>query len=365
MRGQEGRGAMSRLQLPAARAVGRVLLALGVAAAGGAAFTALAMPAAWLVGAMVATSAAAVAGCDVDLPRRLRDLAFLLLGISIGSSATPESVRQLAAWPASAGLLALSVVATMVAGAAWLERVHGWDRTTARFAAMPGAFSAVVVIASASAADMPRVVLAQSLRIFTLVLLMPPLISLVTGGAHPPPVAAGVAGVAGAAANSLPEAALVLAVAAAVAALLHRLDVPAALLLGAMVASTALHAGGVVHGRFPQPLVIAGFVATGAVIGARFRGTSPATLARTAPGALAGILLALAISAGFAGLGAWWLGMPLGKVWLAYAPGGVEAMAAMALALGLDPAFVGAHHVLRIIGLNIVSPAWLGRRRPR
>ena len=53
--------------------------------------------------------------------------------------------------------------------------------------------------------------------------------------------------------------------------------------------------------------------------------------------------------------------MPFGKTWLAYAPGGVEAMAAMALALRLDPAFVGAHHVLRILGLNVAGPFWLGR----
>ena len=51
--------------------------------------------------------------------------------------------------------------------------------------------------------------------------------------------------------------------------------------------------------------------------------------------------------------------LPFGQLWLAYAPGGVEAMAAMALALHLDPAFVGAHHVLRILGLNLISPLWL------
>ena len=33
----------------------------------------------------------------------------------------------------------------------------------------------------------------------------------------------------------------------------------------------------------------------------------------------------------------------------------------MALALALDPAFVGAHHVLRILGLNAVGASWLRR----
>jgi membrane AbrB-like protein len=276
--------------------VGWTLITAAIAAAGGAAFAALGWPAAWLMGAMIATAAAALAGLEVGLAPSLREVAFVLLGISIGSSVTPESLGAMAAWPGSVALLGLSVAATMGAAAAYLERVHGWDPVTARFAAMPGAFSSTVVIAATSSADLPRVILAQSLRVFTLVALM--------------------------------------------------------------------HATGLVHGRFPQPLVVAGLVATGAVIGARFRGTTLATVRRTVPGAAASVLIALAISAVIAGLGSWLIGLPFGQLWLAYAPGGVEAMAAVALALALDPAFVGAHHVLRILGLNAVGPLWLRRGPP-
>jgi len=31
----------------------------------------------------------------------------------------------------------------------------------------------------------------------------------------------------------------------------------------------------------------------------------------------------------------------------------------MAFALGFDPAFVGGHHVIRIIAINLVIPFWL------
>ena len=98
-------------------------------------------------------------------------------------------------------------------------------------------------------------------------------------------------------------------------------------------------------------------------VGARFHGTRMETVARTIPAAVVSVLVALAISAAIAAFGARVLGLPFGEVWLAYAPGGVEAMAAMALSLGLDPAFVGAHHVLRILGLNLVSSLWLTRGR--
>jgi membrane AbrB-like protein len=164
--------------------------------------------------------------------------------------------------------------------------------------------------------------------------------------------------------NSLGEAVAVFITSAATALLLARLWVPAGALLGAMIASAGLHASGLVHGRFPPPLVILGFVATGSVIGARFRGTTLATIARTVPGALVSSLLALTVSALFAALGTRLLDLSFGQLWLAYSPGGVEAMAAMAPVLNLEPAFVGAHHILRILGLNLISPIWLRGPRP-
>ena len=125
--------------------VGWLLLTVTIAGAGGALFAFLGLPAPWLTGSMMAIAAAAMADLPVGLPARLRDVAFVLLGISMGSSATPESVMQMQAWPGSLALLALSVVTTLFAGAVYLERVHGWDRITARCASMPGAFSAVIV----------------------------------------------------------------------------------------------------------------------------------------------------------------------------------------------------------------------------
>ena len=307
------------------------------------------------MGAMIAIAIAALAGLPVGLPPSLREVAFVLLGISIGSAVTPEGLAEMHAWPGSILVLSISVLSTLFVSAFYLQRAHGWDPVTSRFAAMPGAFSSVVVIAAASTADLPRVILAQSLRVFTLVALMPPFLAFLSGGV------AGAAAIPSVGTSTLGETVAVFAASGGLALAMNRFGVPAGTLLGAMIASALLHATGFVHGRFPSPLVTIGFVATGAVIGARFRGTSLATLLRTVPGAMASILLALAISAGIAALGSWLLGLPFGQLWLAYAPGGVEAMAAMALALALDPAFVGAHHVLRILGLNAISPFWLRR----
>lgn len=40
-------------------------------------------------------------------------------------------------------------------------------------------------------------------------------------------------------------------------------------------------------------------------------------------------------------------------------------MAIMALTLGLDPAFVGGHQFLRLVGLNLLGASWLRPARGR
>jgi uncharacterized membrane protein AbrB (regulator of aidB expression) len=56
--------------------------------------------------------------------------------------------------------------------------------------------------------------------------------------------------------------------------------------------------------------------------------------------------------------------LPVAEVMIAYAPGSVDAMMLLALALHLDPVYVGAHHVARIILVSMTMPIiarWIAR----
>ncbi len=46
---------------------------------------------------------------------------------------------------------------------------------------------------------------------------------------------------------------------------------------------------------------------------------------------------------------------PFLQVLLAYAPGGVETMTVLSLSLGLDPAFVAGHQLLRFLAVVLIS----------
>ncbi|HKI15990.1 MAG TPA: AbrB family transcriptional regulator [Roseiarcus sp.] len=50
------------------------------------------------------------------------------------------------------------------------------------------------------------------------------------------------------------------------------------------------------------------------------------------------------------------IGVSFVQALVAFAPGGLEAMTMMAFALGLDPLFVGAHHLARSLLISLTLP---------
>ncbi|MDP3527334.1 MAG: AbrB family transcriptional regulator, partial [Hoeflea sp.] len=75
-------------------------------------------------------------------------------------------------------------------------------------------------------------------------------------------------------------------------------------------------------------------------------------------------VLGVILAGAFAWVAHWITGMDLMVVLIAFAPGGLETMAAMAVILGIDPTFVATHHVARLLMLTAIVPVFLlaGRR---
>ena len=76
---------------------------------------------------------------------------------------------------------------------------------------------------------------------------------------------------------------------------------------------------------------------------------------------LPAVAITAAFAAGLVGI----LSLPTAEVMIAYAPGAVDAMMLLALALNLDPVYVGAHHLARIFFISLTMPLIAHRARPR
>lgn len=330
---------------------------LAIGAAGAAFFWLVGFPAAPLTGPAAAVSAATLLGLRTAIPPRLRDGVFILLGMQIGSSVTPDVIATALAWPLSLAVLSVTVVIMMLLVMTMLRRGFGFDRLTAMLAATPGHLSYVMGLSADIGADVPRVALVQSVRVLMLTLLVPVLIALwgVEGtgrladrGIIPPHVLA-----------------VVFALSLGLGLAFRRLGIPAPLLLGAMAVSGAGHGADLTPGTLPGWLVVVAFICMGSLIGTRFQGLDRRGLARATAAGILATLIACAVAAAGAWLAAGLVGLPPAVLLLAFAPGGVEVMAAIAVQTGLEPAFVAAHHVFRLLLLGVLMPVFLVRARPR
>ncbi|MCC6947310.1 MAG: AbrB family transcriptional regulator [Bradyrhizobiaceae bacterium] len=328
-------------------------------ALGGALFALAGLPAAWLSGSLIVVTTLALVGYPVSLPEPLRRAVFIVLGISMGTAVTPETIAGMWNWPITLALLVLSLPVTM-AGVVLYLRWAGWERDASLYASAPGALSAVLALAYATGADVRKVAFAQSSRVFFLIAALPGTLALL-GMSAPGPVAAAP----WFAFDSGWDLLLMAVFGIAGGLIADRFGVPGGLIIGAMLASAVLHGSGYVTARLPQLVLVPCFVALGAFIGVRFVGTDFKLLRRLFVHSLGAFVVAVAICAAFALVAALAAGEELGKTTLAFAPGALEAMIILAFLLDLDPAFVGAHHLLRFLLIALCLPfvarAWIGR----
>ena len=336
-------------------------LTLAAAALGGAAFAFFDLPAAWLAGSLVAVSALALSGVPVYVPDLLRKIIFVVLGISLGAAVTPETVAGIRTWPITLALLVLSLPVTMGAVMLYLHYVSKWNYRETLYASAPGALSAVLAMASEAKVDVRMVAFVQTVRVFLLIAALPGML-LAAGLSASTGVVPAFPGVHAATL----EGTLVMAGTGIVSALLaERLRVPGGLLIGPMLVNGVLHGAGYVQGGIPPLLLLASFVVLGAFTGTRFVGTTAAMIRRLLVDSIGAFIVALVVCVVFALIAAWLAGENPAKTIVAFAPGGLEAMTILAFMIGLDPAFVGAHHLARFVlvalALPFVARALLGK----
>ena len=329
----------------------RLAETLALAAIGGIALGLAGMPAGYLSGAILITAAAALLGRPLLMPQLLTRAIFLVIGISLGAVVTPRTLNGITAYPLSIAMLMAAMLCVSLAVAAYLYVVHHWQLLSAYLAASPGGMSQVLVVAAELDADLRGVAIVQTMRVVIIAVGLPSGLALLGFGGHAVRPSNGPLNLV-----LIDELALLVAVSAVAGFIAFRIRFPGGLLFGAMFASAGLHGSGLIHAVMPPWVANAAMVALGGVIGARFANTPLRLLARFLAAAFGSFAVSVAIAAAFAALPVNVLGLPIPEVTIAYAPGSVDAMMLLALALHLDPIYVGAHHVVRVLFVSVMMP---------
>jgi membrane AbrB-like protein len=335
---------------------------LAIAIAGGLAFTLLDLPAGLVSGSVLAVATAALAGRPVRVPLVLARFCYVVIGILLGAVVTPQTLHGVTLWPLSIALLILCSFGMLVATMTYLRVVHEWDRLSALLAASPGAMAQVIALASELGGDLRAIAIVQTMRVLLIVVGLPNGLALFGLVVPAVAVARGPAGLA-----VLGEMVVLTAVSVAFAVAFLRLRFPGGLLFGAMTGSALLHGTGYIHAVLPWWIGSSSVVTLGALVGSRFVNTSFRMLVGYIGAALGSFAVAMAVATVFILIVAHLFAFPIANIVIAFSPGAQDTMMVLALALHLDPVYVGAHHLVRFIVVTVsvaMAARQIGPQKP-
>jgi membrane AbrB-like protein len=318
-------------------------------------FEALRLPAALLLGPLVAAGGMAACNAASIVPAPLFRLAHGVIGMLIARSMTvdilPELLRD---WP----IFLLGIVSVIAAssGLGWLlARWQVLPGTTAIWGAAPGAATAMVVMAGSFGADTRLVAFMQYLRVVVVVIVATLVarywigqsLSAAQAAQWFPPVRPG-------------ELAGTLLVIVSGAWLGHRLRIPAGSLLLSMVLGALLANLGLISIVLPLWLLAPIYMLIGWQVGSRFDRPILLHAARALPRLLAAILALVGICAGFSALLVVYADIDPLTAYLATSPGGIDSVAIIGTAGQADMAFVMAMQTARFLVVMALGP-WIAR----
>lgn len=331
----------------------RIATALAVGSAGGALFSYLTAPIPWMLGAMCFTVMLAFLRVPFAIPKLLRMASLMMVGLLLGSAFTPDILDRIGAW---AGAIALNVVYLMsvvTVGTLFFRKVAGQDTASAYFSATPGGLVEMPFLAEAFGGSARDVSLAHALRIVVVIIAIPMYLRFTEGALF---LANARAAAHVAAPIGWADALILIATALAGYWLARLCRIPAPPLIGAMIASIAVHATGVTAARPPAWLFNAAQVVLGGAIGVYFIGLKLRDLGRMAVISLAWTAVLLVMAGLFALIGEKLLGFPFYVMLVALSPGGQAEMGLVALAMGIEAALVATMHFFRSTSSFLLAP---------
>lgn len=354
MAGKPKRNEWSLASMPAE------LATVAVGGIGGTIFYICRIPGGAMSGSMVAVALLSAYGLATPIGGVLRVLALSTMGMAIGSAVTPDTFANLAAYPLSMAMMSACVLCMTIASAAIWYLFMRWPGAMALLASVPGSMSYIISVSMSLGAEAPKVAVVQMSRVIFLATILPFIVVYEAGGHYSAPILLSL--------DPFSTVVPMLIGGIAFGALLTRARMAGGMLLGALIVSGVVHFLGWAPGRTPMWIFNGGQVLLGSWVGSRFVDFDWRLFGRIFLGTLASVGAAMAVSVGFAFAASSLFGVSFGTALIAYAPGGQDAMMVLALALGVDPIFVSAHHLARYFLINLSLPffiTWLQRREAR
>ncbi|HFZ8993681.1 TPA: AbrB family transcriptional regulator [Citrobacter freundii] len=321
------------------------------------------LPAALLLGPMLAGIMFSLRGIDLKLPRAAFLAAQAIIGCMIAQNLTGSILTTLALnWPVVLAILLITLLSSAVVG--WLlVRYSSLPGNTGAWGSSPGGAAAMVAMAQDYGADIRLVAFMQYLRVL-FVAGAAVLVTRLMLGDSAQALSQQVEWFPALSVN-LPCTLLLAAIAGIAGRMLR---IPSGTMLVPMLAGALLHAGGLMVIELPEWLLAIAYMAIGWRIGLGFDKKVFFMALRPLPQILASIFALLAICAAMAWGLTRYMHIDFMTAYLATSPGGLDTVAVIAAGSNANMALIMAMQTLRLFSILLTGPAiarFISARAPR
>jgi membrane AbrB-like protein len=316
---------------------------------------AMRLPAALLLGPMIAAIFAAVADRGVRVPPQTVLIAQGVIGCMIARSIPLSIIGEISRdWPLFVAVTAAVIVASSTLG--WLlTRWRVLPGTTAVWGSSPGAATAMMLMAASYGADIRLVAFMQYVRVLLVAAMATVVARLWTSGVAGP--AAGIIWFPPMAWASFAGTLVLIGFGVASASFRR---IPAGPLLVPLALGMILRDIGLLTIELPPWLLAVSYALIGWSIGLGFNRTILVHAARALPRIVMSTLILMAVCGGLAALLVVAAGIDPLTAYLATSPGGADSAAIIAMASNVDVAFVMAMQTTRLVLVLLVGPSLAG-----
>ncbi|KHL72450.1 membrane protein [Pseudomonas putida] len=317
---------------------------------------AMAVPAGLFLGPMLVAIAFGVSGARLSMHRQVFRFGQGCVGLLVAHSVTWAVLVSMAhSWHMMLVATFITVALSALVGLGTV-RFGGIPGTTAAWGTAPGAASAMVSMAEENGADARVVATMQYVRVVCVVMIGALVSHLL--GATP---GNGAAASSPAVMQSPHLFDAVLSVGVVLIGVLVGSRMPAGALLMPLLLGGALQLGGVLTITLPEPLLAFAYGAIGCYIGLRFDRQTVRYVWKRLPTMIAGAMALIILCAACAWVLAMGMGTDFLSMYLATSPGGLDAMAIIAVETHADVGLVLAMQTLRLFGV-ILTGAFCARQ---
>ncbi|MQW86483.1 AbrB family transcriptional regulator [Sinorhizobium saheli] len=331
------------------------LVAVYLFGAGAGAFAAwIGSPLPWMIGPLLATASLYLTGVvDITIPVKTRPIGQIVIASQVGVYFSPAAFAMLLAFAPLLIGMALATACCALVVALLLARVANLNLTAAFLSSLPTSPVEAAVMAERYKCNPGPVILSQTVRIASVVVLVPVAIYIIDGWPTRDMV------------RTTPEleaigVVLLAGIGMAGALLARACRVPNPFFLGPLAASSAISALGVAPSFYPSVVLSCAQIILGVWLGSTFRRSLFAAAGRLVTASIVTTLLMLALTSMIAVIVSRMAGLSWELMVLGTAPGGVTEMALTAKFLGQDVALITAFHLTRIFILMPNIP-WIIR----